>query len=121
MDQSVPSSDFIDIDKGCHITNVLQEHALALHQMTLTQGVVNPSDSRNLEPSMSSAQVSGTHPSSSSSRNSSRSACVSAPTFMDNPEHVNATASKHCEGVQEQHQSKNTRLGVQVAFMYDYP
>ena len=30
-------------------------------------------------------------------------------------------ASKHCEGVKEQHQSGNTRLGVQVAFIDDYP
>ena len=33
--QSVPSSDVIDTDKGCQITNALQEHVLALNQMTL--------------------------------------------------------------------------------------
>ena len=56
--QSVPSSDVTDMDEGSGLTtglnrinNVLQEHALVLHQMTLTQGVVNSSDPRCLEPS----------------------------------------------------------------------
>ena len=57
---SVPSSDIIDMDERCLITNVLQEHELALHQMTLTQGVVIPSDQRSLEPLMSPGEVSGT-------------------------------------------------------------
>ena len=47
--KSVPSSNVIDTDEGCQITNALQEHALALHQLTLAQGVVNPSDPRYLE------------------------------------------------------------------------
>ena len=41
----MPSSDVIDMGKEHCITN-----ALALHQMTLTQGVVDPSDPRGLEP-----------------------------------------------------------------------
>ena len=64
--QSVPSSDVIDTDEGCCNTSALQDHALALHQMTLTQGVVNPSGPRSLEPSTSPDEVSGTCPSSSS-------------------------------------------------------
>ena len=47
--QSVPSSDVIDMDKGCWITNALQQHVLTLHQMKLAQGVVNLSDTRCLE------------------------------------------------------------------------
>ena len=41
--QSVPSSDIIETDKACWITNALQEHALALHKMILAQAVVDPS------------------------------------------------------------------------------
>ena len=119
MVQSKPTSDVIDIDKGCHITNALQEHALALHQMT--QGVVGPSDPRILEPLMSSGEVSGTCSSSSSSRNSMRSACVSALTFIENLYHMNAVAFQHCEGMEEQHQSGSTGFGAQVAFVDDYP
>ena len=59
----MPSSDVIDMDEGCHITNALQEHALALHHMSLTQGVVNPSDPRRLEPLTSPCEVSETCPS----------------------------------------------------------
>ena len=51
----------------------------------------------------------------------SRSACMLAPTFTRNQEHTNAVASQHCEGVKEQHQSVNTRLGAQVAFVDGYP
>ena len=119
--QSVPSSDVIDMAEGCHITNALQENALVLHQMTLTQGVVDPSDPRCLEALVSPGEMSGACPSSSSSRNSSRSACILAPTFTKNQEHTNAVASQHCEGVKEQHPSVNTRLGAQVAFVDDYP
>ena len=119
--QSVPSSDVIDMDKGCHITNALQEHALALHQMTLTQGVVHLSDPRSLEPSMSPGEVSGKHPSSSSLRNSLRSACVSALIIIENLEHTNVAASQHCEGMEEQHQCRYTGLGAQVASVDDYP
>ena len=109
------SPDVTDIDKGCYITSALQEHALALQKITLEQGVVNPSDLRCLEPSTSPGEKSGTHPSSSSLKNSSRSACVSAPTFIKNPDHMNAAAPQHCEGVKEQHQSGNTRLDAQEA------
>ena len=49
--QYMPSSDVTDMDEGCHIISALQEHALVLHQMMLTQGVVNPSDQRSLESS----------------------------------------------------------------------
>ena len=35
LTQSMPFSDIIDRDEGCHIINALQEHALALHQMLL--------------------------------------------------------------------------------------
>ena len=35
--QSVPSSGVIDMDKGCQVSSALQEHALALHQMTDTR------------------------------------------------------------------------------------
>ena len=64
--QSMSSSDVIDIDEVCYITNALQEHALALHQMTLTQGVVDPSDPRHPEPSTSPGEMSGACPSRSS-------------------------------------------------------
>ena len=46
---------------------------------------------------------------------------MSAPTFIENPEHMNAVASQHGEGVEEQPQSGSTRLGAQVAFMDNYP
>ena len=117
----MPSSDVIDMDEGCCITNVLQEHALALHQMMLTQGVVNPSDPRCLEPSTSPGEVSGTHPSNSSLKNSLGSAGMLAPTFIGNMEYMNAVASQLGEGVEEQPQSESNRLGTQVAFMDDYP
>ena len=113
----MPSSDVIDMDKACHITNTLQEHALALHHMTLTQAVANTSDPRHL---MSLGEMSGTHPSSSSSRNSLRSACMSAPTFINNHEHVNAVAFQHCEGVKEQQPIWNAKFCSQVDFMDDY-
>ena len=80
--ESMPSPDVLDMDYGCCITNVLQKHALALHQMTLTQGVVDPSDPKSLEPLMSTDKVSGTHH-SSSLRNSSGSTGVSYPTFIE--------------------------------------
>ena len=122
--QSVQYSDVIDTEKGCHITNAIHEHGLALHQMTLTQGVVDPSDPKSLEPLTSPGEVSGTCPSSSSSRISLSSACVSGPTFTENPtipQHTIAVASQNCEGAEEQHQSGNTILGAQVAFIDDYP
>ena len=56
--QSMPFSVVIDTDKGCCITNALQENALALHQMSPTQGVIDPSDSRRLQPSTSPGEVS---------------------------------------------------------------
>ena len=68
--QSVPSSYVIDLDEVCWISNALQENALAFHQMTLSQGVVNPSDPRHLELSTSPGEMSRTHPSNSSLRNS---------------------------------------------------
>ena len=100
--QSVPSSDVKDMDKGCWITNALQEHALALHQMTLKQGVVNTPGPRCLEPLISPCEMCGTCPSSSCLRNSSRSACLLAPTFIENLEHTNAAVFQHCEDVKEQ-------------------
>ena len=60
--QSMPFLDVIDTDEGHRITNALQEHALALHQMSLTQGVIDPSDPRILEPSTSPGEVSETCP-----------------------------------------------------------
>ena len=48
--KSMPSSDVIDMDEGHCITNVLQEHALAVHQILLTQGVIDSSDPRRPEP-----------------------------------------------------------------------
>ena len=89
-----------------------QEHALELHQIMLTQGVVSPSDPRCLEPLTSPGEMSGTHLFSSSSRNSLRPACMLAPTFIENPEHTNAVASQNCEGAKEQHQSGNRGLGA---------
>ena len=58
----MPFSDVIDTDEGCSITNALQEHALVLHQMSLTQGVIDTSDPRTLEPSTSPGEVSETCP-----------------------------------------------------------
>ena len=115
------SSDVIDMDEGCCITNALQEYALALHQMMLTQGVVNPSDPRCLKPSTSPGEVSGSHPSNSSLKNSLGSAGMLAPTRIENLEHINAVASQLSEGVEEQRQSGSNRFGVQEAFMDDYP
>ena len=56
--QSMPPPDVIDTYKGCHITNALQEQALALHQMSLTQGVLDTSDSMRIEPLSSLGEVS---------------------------------------------------------------
>ena len=109
--QSVPSFDVINMDEGYWITSALQEHALAMHQMTLTQGVVDLSDSRHLEPLTCPGEISGTCPSRSSLRSSSRLACVPATTFIENAE-----ISQHCEGIKEQCQSGNTELDTQVAF-----
>ena len=78
----LPFSNAIDMDKGCHITKALQEHALALHQMKLTPGIVNPSEPRSLEPLTSPGEVSRTCPSSSSSKDNSRSAGMLAPTLI---------------------------------------
>ena len=78
------------------------------------------SDPRSLEPLTSAGEVSGTCPSNSSSRDSLRSASVSAPTFIENPVHVNIAASQFGEGVEEQPQSGSTRLSVKVAFVDDY-
>ena len=119
--KSVPSSDAVDIDEGCCITNALQEHALALQQMTLTQGIVKSSDPRSLEPLTSPGEVSGTCPSSSSLKNISRSAGMLAPTFTENPEHMNAAVSQLGKDAKEQPQSGSTRYGAQVAFVDDYP
>ena len=58
----MPSSDVKDMDEGYQITNALQEHALVVQQMTLTQGVVDPSDPRCLEPLTSQGEMSGTQP-----------------------------------------------------------
>ena len=55
--QSMSSSDVIDTDEGCCITIPLQETALALHQMTLTPGIVDTSDHRSLETSTSPDEV----------------------------------------------------------------
>ena len=60
--QSLPSSDVIDTVERCHITNALQGHASALHQMLLTQEVIDPSDPRRLEPSTSPGEVNETWP-----------------------------------------------------------
>ena len=92
-------------DKGCQTTNALQEHALALHRMTLMQGIVDPSDPRHLEPLTSQDEMRGTHPSSSTLWNSLMSAYLLASTFIENLEHMNAMVSQHCEGVKEQGQS----------------
>ena len=88
--------------------------------MTLMQGVVNSSDPRCLESSTFPGEMTGTCPSISSLRNSLRSACVSASTFIENPEHADAVVSQNCEGVKEQCQSGNTGLDFQVAFIDDY-
>ena len=85
------------------------------------KGVVNPSDPRSLEPLMSPYEVSGICPSSHSLRNNSRSACMSAPTFIENLKHVNAAPSQHSTGVEEKLQSGNTRLGGLVPFIDAYP
>ena len=92
--QPVLSSDVINMDEGHCITNALQVHAVALYQMTLTQGVVDPSDQRSLKALTSPGEMSQTHPSSLFSRSNSRSACMLAPTFIVNPEHVDAAASQ---------------------------
>ena len=68
--QSMPSFDVMDADEGCCITNALQEHALALHQMLLSQGGINSSDPRRLEPSTCPGEVNEIHTPSSSLRNS---------------------------------------------------
>ena len=119
--QSVPYSDVKDMDKGCQITNALQGHTLAFNQMTLIQGNVDPSNLGCLEPFTSPCDMSGTCPSSSSLRNSSRLACVLAPTFMENPEQANTAVSQHYDSVKEQCQSGKTGLDVQVAFVDYYP
>ena len=51
---------------------------------------------------------------------SMRSACMSAPTFIENLEQTNDAVFQHCEGAEDQHQSGNTGFGGQVAFMDDY-
>ena len=119
--QSVSSFDVTDIDKGHHITNALQEHALTLHQVMLMQGVVNSSDPRCQEPLASSDEMSGVHPSSSSLWKSLRSAFISAPTFIKNLEHANAVPSQLGEDGEEQSQSRSTELDGQIAFVDDYP
>ena len=100
--QSMPSSNVIDTGKGHHITSAFQEHVLVLHQMTLTPGTVDPSDPRSLEPLTSPGEMSRTHPSSSSLKDSLRSASVSALTFIENLKNVNAAASQLGEGTKEQ-------------------
>ena len=71
--------------------------------------VVDCSDSKRLEPLTSPGELSETSPSSSSSRNNLRSAGMSAPTFIENVEHVSAVASQHGEGAEEEPQSGSTR------------
>ena len=61
--QYVLSSNVIDVDEGCQSTSALQEHSLALHQMTLTQEVVDPSDPAHLEPLTSPDEMTGKCPS----------------------------------------------------------
>ena len=119
--QYVPSSDITDMDEGCQITNALQEHALALQQMMSRQWVVDLSDPRCLEPSTSPGEMNGTCLSSLSLRNSLRSGCVSAPTFIENLKYVNAEVSQHCEGVKGQCWSGDTKLDTKVAYVDDYP
>ena len=72
---------------------------MALHRMMLTQRVVNPSDPICLEPSTSPGEVSGTHPSTSSLKNSLGSEGTLAPTCIENLEHMNAVASQLGEGM----------------------
>ena len=60
--QSMPSSDVIDKDKGHCITNALQEHALALHQISLPQGVFDTSDPMRIKPLTFPGEVSENHP-----------------------------------------------------------
>ena len=95
--QSTPSCNVIDTDEGGCITNALEEHAWALYQMALTQEVVNPSDARSLEPLTSPGDVCGTCLSSSSSKDSLRSAGVWAYTFIENPEHANVVVPNLCK------------------------
>ena len=116
----MPSSNVIDTDEECHITNTLQEHALALHNMTPTPEIVDPSDPGSLEPLTSPGEVSGTCPSSSSSKDSLISAGVSAPTFIENLEYPNAVASQLGEGTKEQPHPGGTGLGAQITFVDDY-
>ena len=87
--------------------------------MTLTQEVVDSSDPQSLEPLTSPGEVSRTCTSSSLLNNTLRSACMKAATFIKNLEHVDAVASQHCEGVEEQHYSGNTRVGAQAALVND--
>ena len=65
--------------------------------------------------------MSATCPSSSSSKDSLRSASVLALTFIENQEHANAVTFKLGEDAKQQPQSGSTRLGAQVAFLDDYP
>ena len=60
-------------------------------------------------------------PPSFSSRNSLRSAGVSAPIFIGIPEHVNTVTSQYGESMEEQPQSESTGLGAQMTFVDDYP
>ena len=46
---------------------------------------------------------------------------MSAPTFFENLEHMDAVASQHCEGVKKQHQAENTGLGAWVPFVDEHP
>ena len=46
---------------------------------------------------------------------------VSAPTFIENPEHANAVSSQYKECVLELPQSGSAGLGAQMAFVDDYP
>ena len=121
LTQSMPPSNVTGTDEGHCITNALQIHALALHQKMQTPGIINTSDPRSLEPLTSPGEVSGTHPSSSSSKDISRSAGVSAPTIIANLKHLNAVPSQLSEVVKEQPESGSTRLHAQVAFVDEYP
>ena len=82
--------------------------------MTLTQGVFHPSDPRSLEPLTSTGHLSGTHPSSSSLMDSTRSSSLSTVIFIENLEHTHVMASQLGEGVVEQPQPGSTRWGAQV-------
>ena len=99
--QSMSSSDVIDTEEGCHITNALQEHALVLHQMLMAQGVIDSFDPRTLEPLTSPGEVSETCPPVPPLRNNSRLAHLLVPTFIENPDHVNAVTSQYGESVEE--------------------